>query len=889
MKFDVFAKKCRALIPEGITLLEQDGALPFYDGEKVALFGRAQYEYLKSGSGSGGSVKCAYVTNIADELKKRVIIDGEVDAFWRSYIAENPADNGNGWYVPPYQKSPILDEAFVEAAAKRNEKAVYVLSRAYGEEFDSKAEKGYWYLTDEEEQNVRVLAKSFKHLIVLINSGNLMDMSWVKKYAVGTVAYIWQGGQEGGVGTVDALMGDIPPSGRLADTIPARIEDYPCADCFGDGEENIHKEDIYVGYRYFETFAKDKVLYPFGYGLNYTKFEQTVLTAEKIGEEIKLTVRVKNVGGYNGKDVVQVYASAPQGELGKPARELIAFQKTKLLAPNEEQVLDFAIGVEAFASYDDSGKSGFFYAWVLEKGEYGVYVGENVRAAKLAYTFTERETRLVKQCVQALAPTKAYERMTTKDGNSVIWEQAPTAQYDVRQRIKENLPKALKITGDKGITLQDVAGGKATLDAFVAQFDEKALMELVRGEGMSSPKAPLPGTGSCLGGVTKTWQEKGVPVVTTCDGPCGVRLGKEFTATCIPTGSFLAATWIPEEMNDVFDEFADEAKAYDLDIVLGCGMNIHRTPMCGRNFEYFSEDPYLAGKLAEKVSERFTKRDIYCTLKHFAVNSQEHLRYFESEVLSERALREVFLKPFEIAVKSGYVQAIMTSYNRVNGTSTGGNYDLTTTILREDWGYDGFVMTDWWTRIDSGIDGSFEKNNLADMVKAQNDIYMVVPDAEGFADDLGKAYESGYLTLGELQRSAKNLLRFVMKSYSFKIGRKTKIYDLEKADELVFEGKVEKFAQGLEIFVPKADWYCAELQYCLIAGDLEQKTLKIYVNDPVPHSVICHGTNGAVEKIRCRLYFTEHSWLWLDGDGTDANDWAGTTMSMKISLYKLKD
>ena len=180
MNFDVFAKKCRALIPEGITLLEHDGALPFQNGEKVALFGRAQYAYLKSGSGSGGSVKCAYVTNIVDELKNRVAVDETVDEFWRSYIAENPTDNGNGWYVPPYQKSPILDEAFVKAAAERNEKAVYVLSRAYGEEFDSKTEKGYWYLTDEEEQNLCVLSKAFKHLIVLINSGNLMDMSGVK-------------------------------------------------------------------------------------------------------------------------------------------------------------------------------------------------------------------------------------------------------------------------------------------------------------------------------------------------------------------------------------------------------------------------------------------------------------------------------------------------------------------------------------------------------------------------------------------------------------------------------------------------------------------------------------------------------------------------------------
>lgn len=888
MNFDIFAKKCRALIPEGITLLEHDGALPFHDGEKVALFGRGQYEYLKSGSGSGGSVPCAYVTNIIDELKTRVFVDELVDESVRAHIAENPCNQGNGWYVPPYQKSSILEEGFVREAAERNEKAVYVLNRAYGEEFDSKPEKGYWYLTDEEEQNIQVLSKYFKHLIVLINSGNLMDMSWVKKYGVGTVAYVWQGGQEGGVGTVDALMGDVPPSGRLADTIAKNIEDYPCADCFGDGVENIHKEDIYVGYRYFETFAKDKVLYPFGYGLNYTKFEQTVISAEKTDDNIKLSVRVKNAGEYKGKDVVQVYVSAPQGKLGKPARALAAFQKTVMLAPKEEQTIDLTVAIDGLASYDDSGKSGFAYAWVLEEGEYGIYVGENVRAAKLVFSFSEEKTRVVKQCVQALAPTKSFERMVA-NGETVAWEQAPTANYSVRERIKEKLPKALEITGDKGIFLQDVAGGKNTLDEFIAQFDAKALMEIVRGEGMSSPKAPLPGTASCIGGTTPAWQEKGVPVVTTCDGPCGIRLGKEFTATCLPTGSFLAATWLPDLMDDVFDEFADEAKAYDLDIILGCGMNIHRTPMCGRNFEYFSEDPYLAGKLAAKESERFTKKDIYCTLKHFAVNSQEHMRYFESEVLSERALREIFLKPFEIAVKSGYVQAIMTSYNRVNGISTGGNYDLTTTILRDDWGYDGFVMTDWWTRIDSSIDGSFEKNNLVDMVKAQNDVYMVVPDAEGFADDMKMAYESGYLTLGELQRCAKNILQVIMKSYSFKIGRKTKLYNLEAANELVFEGNLKKFGDGLEIFVPESAWYCAELQYTLNVGELEQKTLKIYVNDPVPHSVICHGTKGQVEKIRCRLYFTEHSWLWLDADGTDANDWAGVDMTMRILVYKLDE
>ena len=392
-----------------------------------------------------------------------------------------------------------------------------------------------------------------------------------------------------------------------------------------------------------------------------------------------------------------------------------------------------------------------------------------------------------------------------------------------------------------------------------------------------------------------------LPLVRTSDGPNGLRpacfrnitmsgkLDGESNTSAMVNASSLANTWNRDLAYLDGKTIADECIEHGADILLAPGVNIKRTPLCGRNFEYFSEDPYLAGTLAKSYIEGVQSKGVGTSLKHFCANNSDFDRHEQTSEIDERALREIFLKPFEIAVKSGYVQAIMTSYNRVNGISTGGNYDLTTTILREDWGYDGFVMTDWWTRIDSRIDGSFEKNNLADMVKAQNDIYMVVPDAEGFADDMQKAYESGYLTLGELQRSAKNLLRFVMKSYSFKIGRKTKIYNLEAANELVFEGNLKKFGDGLEVFVPKAAWYCAELQYTLNVGELEQKTLKIYVNDPVPHSVICHGTNGKVEKIRCRLYFNEHSWLWLDADGTDANDWQGIDMTMRVLVYKLEE
>ena len=301
-----FATACRKAIPEGIVLLENDGALPLVEKEKVAIFGRGQFEYLKSGSGSGGRVNCPYVTNIYDEIKNRVTLDDNVVRFYRDFIEENPFDTGDGWKPCFCQNDAVPSEDLVRNAAARSDKAIYVICRNVGEGFDYEKTPGNWYLSDEEDKTINLLSQHFKNVIVLLNSGNIMDMSWVKRYNIGTVAYIWQGGQEGGAGTVDALMGDVAPSGRLTDTIAITPEDYPCDDCFGDLAQNIHKEDIYVGYRYFETFAKDKVLYPFGFGLGYTKFSQTVTGVAKYGDIVTISVIVENIGDYSGKDVEQV-------------------------------------------------------------------------------------------------------------------------------------------------------------------------------------------------------------------------------------------------------------------------------------------------------------------------------------------------------------------------------------------------------------------------------------------------------------------------------------------------------------------------------------------------------------------------------------------------------
>ena len=798
-------------------------------------------------------------------------------------MQENPYDGGNGWWVPQCQKQPMVDEELVAAAARRVDKAIFILCRSVGESYDCTKDAGSWYLSEAEEHTIALLSKHFDHLIVVVNGGNIIDMSWVKKYNVGTVLYAWQGGQEGGAATVDTLMGDTCPGGRLTDTVAA-IEDYPSTECFGGNEKNIHREDIFVGYRYFETFAPDRVIYPFGYGLSYTTFESKLLLAEKQGDgdRVTLSVSVRNTGAYSGREVVEVYASAPCGKLGKPARELVTFQKTRILAPGEEQILDLEFDIKTIASYDDSGDSGFPYAYVLEAGEYGVYVGKNVRDAQRALTFTVEETRLVRQCTQALAPTEAFKRMTAK-GGVLSFEDAPLSQYDVRERVARELPPDVLYTGDRGIMLADVKAGKYTLDEFIAQFSAEELMYIIRGEGMSSPKAPVPGTAGCFGGMTRVWNDKGVPVITTCDGPSGVRMESAAKATCIPVGTLLACTWDPELLHELFDSFADELIDYSIDVVLAPGINIHRSPLCGRNFEYFSEDPLLTGAFATKIAERFTRKGVYCTIKHFAVNSQETGRRWENEILSERALREIYLRGFERAVRSGYVRSIMTAYNKVNGISTGACYDLTTTILRGEWGYDSFVMTDWGVELMGLRSRDMATTNLADMVKAQNDVYMCIPDATTYPDDMQAAFDEGYLTLGELQRCAKNLVRFSMETLAFRQNRKSEVESLSACSDRICEidltdepylpyelpeNRYESIPrQRVTPALPADGFYCVEMTYRIGGDALEQHNIVVYMDNAEPISLTVTGTDGKPRTLRFKMYVTKNPTIYLEGEG----------------------
>ncbi|MBQ9513493.1 MAG: glycoside hydrolase family 3 C-terminal domain-containing protein [Clostridia bacterium] len=886
----LFIESCVNAVAEGFTLLQNDGSLPLKKDDKIALFGRAQFEYLKSGTGSGGRVNCPYIRNIHDELSKVNYVDETVSSFYKDYIEKNPFDIGDGWEFPTSQVQPEISKDLIIDAKKRTNKAIYIISRISGECFDCKEEKGNWFLTDVEEQNLAILKKHYKNLIVLINSGNVIDMNFVKKFDLKCVAYIWQGGQEGGLGTVKALTGEIPPSGRLNDTIAYSLSDYPCYNDFGDETTNIHTEDIYVGYKYFETFAPEKVLYPFGYGLNYTTFSQKVISYKKTDYIIDLDVEVTNTGDFNGKDVVEVYLSIPNGKLGKPKYTLVAFKKTKMLKSGEKETLSLSFNLTQFASYDDSGKTEYPFSYVLEDGTYTVFVGKNVKDIEKVFDFKIDTTILIKKLSQCLAPTVKFNRLVNNNGKP-IYEAVKEREYDLSERIKNNLPKEVPYTGDKGIKLSDVAEKKASITDFIAQFNALELSYLVKGEGMSSPKASATGTASCFGGLTKKWNDLGLPVITCCDGPSGIRLEGGAPATCIPSGTLLSATWNTEILTEIFSGFARELLSYGVDVVLAPGINIHRSPLCGRNFEYFSEDTFLDGEFATAVAKGFSDNGVFCTLKHFAVNSQETNRYAENEVLSERALREIYLKPFEIAVKSGYVKAIMTSYNRVNGIATAGSYDLTTAILRNEWNYQGFVMSDWWTNIDSPIDKSFGKHNIATMVKAQNDVYMPVSDTVKNDDDVKSALDSGYLTLAELQRSAINIINFAINTLTYKKGlgklpdddttEKTLVFkkDLSKVPSVYCE-EMEKRYRDAKKKVIKTDlddgFYNCEIYYYFEGDVLKQHTILIYlgtISEPIP--LVCAGTDGKINKTSLKIYIKKGMNLYVECDTT-----------VEIKIYK---
>ena len=769
----------RRTAQEGAVLLKNNGnLLPLAPDARVALFGKGSFDYVKGGGGSG-DVTVAYVKNLYDGLKEEGISLYEpLSDFYRDYV-ERRYEAGD---VPGLMAEPALPQSLVDSARGNADVAVIVLSRFSGEGWDRepvfyqepdypwpdelnmprKAKdifpKGDYYLTGEEQRMVNQVCAAFDKVAMVLNAGGVVDVSWFREDdRISSALLAWQGGMEGGAAIAALLTGKANPCGKLPDTFARDLSDYPSTARFHDSPHYVeYTEDIYVGYRYFETLpgAAERVCYPFGYGLSYTSFAlETAGTGAENGR-IRVDVRVTNTGNCPGKEVVQLYYSAPWGLLQKPRRCLAAFQKTALLEPGESETVKLSFAIADMASFDDLGKIAPS-AWVLEKGRYALYMGTSVRdAGELDWAWEQKETETVRQCGDVLAPSHLAERLLADgsyeklpaapavDTNANLFQPLTAAQSEAvapatpgRGRWMLTQPFA------EGVQpLSAVAEGKLILEEFMAQLSDDDLIHLLGGQ-------PNVGVSNTFG--LGNLPEYGVPNLTTADGPAGLRVQPEagVRATAWPCATLLAATWDPELTARVGAAAAAEVKENNISVWLAPAVNIHRSPLCGRNFEYYSEDPLLTGRLAGAMVRGIQSQHIAATVKHFACNNEETNRKYSDSRLSQRALREIYLRAFEIIVREEQPWAIMSSYNVVNGRRASESRELLTTILREEWGYAGLVMSDWWTR------GEHYKELLAG-----NDLKM----ANGYPERVEEAMKLGAVSRSDLETCARRVLELIL-------------------------------------------------------------------------------------------------------------------------------
>ncbi|MCI8360513.1 MAG: carbohydrate-binding protein [Clostridiales bacterium] len=1031
----------RKVATEGMVLLKNDnGALPLPEGEKIALFGKGQIDFVKGGGGSG-DVTAEYVVNMLQgmenkEKDSKVQINTELANQYRQNSGLN------------------LTDAMVSKAKEQSDTAIVTISRHSGEGSDRSSGKGDYYLSDSEVSMLdKVSGAGFEHVVVVLNVGGVIDTSWIANYNIDSVLMAWQPGMEGGNAVADILCGDVNPSGKLTDTFAKSFNDYPSSSNFGqEAMVTKYEEDIFVGYRYFETFdpGYEKVVYPFGYGLSYTTFDIANVKVESDQDSITVTADVKNTGRTAGKEVVQVYYSAPQGKLGKPAKELAAFQKTGLIEPGKTEKVAMTYAIKDMASYDDTGKTGHKSAYVLEKGDYKIYVGNSIKNAGEAgvrHTYAVAADTVAEQLTEQMTPIQlekrlladgTYEtleqptnyahkldsrkeatiraidyykkhyhavldfqdnptpdnytasmRMLTSDagnrwvtyavnaphagpyaislgvgndgngledavafyvndapqsgikfplpntggrfeirklgaatlqlnqglnfikieftkgdrfqgvldyitikagegnldvdpieyvplpaaktkvecekyvnksddvqvetisagpaqgGKSLGWlhtgglsisyafDVAQAGAYKltfsaahglggvengatcfVNNQKQENFNWTLQDTQVEGnqyfnfidlevgtvelpagkcvlqfvvnegknmgnidyfylepvnnakaaaasvqaannirvsaaasavqavddkIMYVDVMEDPSLMDAFIAQLSAEDLVYLSGGH-----KTVMPNGTGLIGYLP----EYGIPGAETVDGPAGVRLA--IACTAWPVATLQACTWDPEILEMVGKAVGVEAKQNGADIWLAPGLNIHRNPLCGRNFEYYSEDPLISGKMAAALTRGTQSEKVAVAIKHFAANNRETNRGYQDSRVSERALREIYLKGFEICVKEADPWTIMSSYNLINGTETSESVDLLTNILRDEWGFQGMVMSDWWN----------DSTALYEAI-AGNDIKMGTPENP---PHLLNAYKAGMLSREVLERNVKRILEMIMKT-----------------------------------------------------------------------------------------------------------------------------
>lgn len=724
----------RSAAAQGMVLLKnENNLLPLKEGSRITLSNADTYY---RGGGGSADVFCDYVVSVAQGL-------------------QNKANEG---------RLVICEDS---------DTIVAVFARISGEEEDYFAVKGQYYPTDEELAYFDEIQKNekIKNVVLLLNIPTVIDLTWIEKYSkIKSVLIIWLPGMEGGNAVADILCGDVTPSGHLTDTFAYDYYDYPSSLDFEKKQSAYpYEEDVFVGYRYFETFKKDRVLYPFGYGLSYTKFALSCCGVKESSDHIDISVTAKNIGTYSGAEVVQIYSSAPEGMIDHPAVELRAFKKTKVLNPNEAQELTFTIQKKDLACFDDTGITGFLGSFVLEKGEHALYFGNNARDIQKCGTMMISKTEMVSQ--HSLKLTSPIDRrLNAKQKYVSAW----IGEAECEKKIEKSAP-------EKTYLLRDVADGTIDMHTFIAQMSDDELIE------MSSAQPPAFPRGTAGIGNIKKY---GIPNIQTADGPAGLR--KTVPTVCFPCATLLACTWDYDTVFSVGRSIGEEGIHFDIDVLLAPGLNIHRNPLCGRNFEYYSEDPMVSGKTAVAFVDGVQSIGMLCTLKHFAANNKEINRFHISSQVSERAMREIYLKGFEIAVKESNPGFIMTSYNLLNGTHTSAHHGLLTGIVRNEWGYQGAFMTDWrvperqWREI-----------------KAGNNIKMPY----GYPEEIKLAKEmlqKGRLERRDLMVNAEYILNSIMRSERFRVGNMGLSFTLN--EELTLKGTVFTGVNSTEVGeVPSTD------------------------------------------------------------------------------------
>ncbi|MBR2422865.1 MAG: glycoside hydrolase family 3 C-terminal domain-containing protein [Oscillospiraceae bacterium] len=781
---------------ESIVLLKNDGALPF-SHKKVALYGAGATMTIKGGTGSG-EVNERHCVTILEGLEDRgftVTTKKWIDDFAVYYrTAKEAYETQKRKRINIFKMDDIMQMLFdnfrlpagpaiTESDLGSTEQCVYVLSRQAGEGGDRKVEKGDYLLSDEELAHIRFCAEHYEKFVLVINCGSSMELSALDEIpGIHAILYICQLGSEGGHAVADILSGAVTPSGKLSDTWAKHYDDIPFAREYsylnGNLEQEYYKEGIYVGYRYFDSFGVAPA-YPFGFGLSYTDFTIRFDSLTAKGSGLTVTAEVTNTGNFPGKEVVQLYASAPDGALCKEYQSLAAFSKTRTLAPGESQLLELSFDMTQLASYREADN-----CYVLEKGDYILRLGNSSRSTQPVCIAALENEAIVSRHTAICPRTSAFEELSAAFAPEVLPEL-------LRVTIPAGAIETVTYSYETPAVCQD-----PRVQAFLDTLSLEEMAEIVVGIGMfgGTTRFTLPGS---VGNTTSKFWDRGLANVALCDGPAGLRIQKRSTvtakgkvkpvempmsvfeafpgfvkklmtgdpskepvlyqyATAFPVANALAQTWNVPLLHRIGQAIAKEMSEYGCTYWLAPAVNIHRNPLCGRNFEYFSEDPYLSGIMSTALTQGIQETPgCYVTVKHFACNNQEDNRNFVSSEVSQRALREIYLRPFEYAVRKGGAKGIMTSYNKVNGIYSPNSCDLCTKVLRNEWGFRGVVMTDWFSTNPGQAD-----NAIA--MQAGNDLIM--PGGGTFKRAILKGIKSGKIQAEDLRRCCGNVVQAIFES-----------------------------------------------------------------------------------------------------------------------------